>query len=100
MAYHVRLRFVADDSQMVGKTVRKLGLRLRFILLHSYKPDFSPGKCLLLGTQADLFWGWEAVADTIDGPSKTHFLPSLSLTELTFCLGIQALPQAMGFRGG
>lgn len=85
---------------MVGKTVRKLDLWLRFILLHSYKLNSSPGKCLLLGTQADLFWGWEAVADMIDGPSKIHFLPFLSLTELTFCLGIHALPQAMGFVGG
>lgn len=100
MANHVRLRSVANDSQMVGKTVRKLDLWLRFILLHSYKPNFSPGKCLLLGTRADLFRSWEAVADMIDGLSKIHFLPSLSLTELTFWLGIHALPQAMGFRGG
>lgn len=88
-ANHVPVWFVTDDSQTVGQH----DLQLRDLLLYSGKPNFSPGKCLLLGAWADLFLGWEVVADMMDGPSKIHFLLSLFLTELTFWLGIQALLQ-------
>lgn len=77
-AHRIRVWSVTDDSQTVGKIVRKLHLQLRSAWLYSDKPNFSPGKCLLLGTSAAFFSGWEAVADGIHGPSQIPFLPSLS----------------------
>lgn len=41
MAGHIRLRFVADDSQTVGNTVREFDLQLRFLFLYFDKPNFS-----------------------------------------------------------
>lgn len=81
VAGHVRLRFVADDSQTVGNTVREFDLQLRFLLLYSDKPNFS--HVSLPWNRGRLISGWDPATDMTDGPSEVRFLPSLFLPELS-----------------